>query len=838
MNFFKNIFEYKAPNKGDGTDEAAAHKTVNVPITFIEDEPTADAQQAAVVEQVTAPKSDSELSEYGKECLNELKETLAAQKIPTDEANLFVEEFISKISSESTNDLVDIALGNILSNSTKRSKELKVRKEAGLKDASRSEVKLQVLEDEKESGVFLENGLYKKQRNAFCEAFDDVVIDPLVTETHEESNLKLVKDEFKRIINVLRKENKLIAKSLETKDVWSALVERIAKEAQLEHEAMALLNVLLAKVARAAASSSAMEQVDGVAELPTKVVEKTIDVEAAENIAVPAIGAMEKIGKLDSKIVLLKNFYAKWEKIIKEFKQTPTEKLKPESYYKNRMKVAVEGLNDAEQKVLEAETLKMQEKIAQVWKLKNLELENERKVSLFEYRVGGMGRSLEIWKTRIIQLDPEKNDDIKSASFYVNKVTDVKKDGISGEQLELLNKEIEKVKSEITEIWKNKKGEFESFKKKNEAQKKPAKIERGENSLERVVDHIERTKEAKIAKIEKGEKDVELLMVTDINVVNISEEDKKEIAQQVDTANSELIKAKKEYLEVQREIQEKKEREIELENDVWIKELSMAIEKLKKMTMTMEEADEKYAQSQHMEGCDVDYSKELTTFLHAHEHDSVDQFTAKEKERFANALLAAKEINDENNPIEVVIINGHTYKFKKEAPTKENVKAEIVNPVDVSEIVEPGIVAEEISLDGEKDRDDEKKVVTTEKMQKKIAAKKKVIIKEIVRTKEEKSAKIEAKEFKLPHVWDSLREHPENFEMILDIIKRRYKILADLMNSDERTKDADKEEMEEMIKEGMGYMIESVVMHHGICSENDKEEMADLKENFFNVLKG
>lgn len=99
------------------------------------------------------PKQAEEpnLNEQGKEALQDLKLTLEAQKIPDDERQAYIDRFIPKIDGETDEDMIDMALGNILLDATKRAKELKSSSESSEKE-----------------GVCPKCGMPTKSSHSFC----------------------------------------------------------------------------------------------------------------------------------------------------------------------------------------------------------------------------------------------------------------------------------------------------------------------------------------------------------------------------------------------------------------------------------------------------------------------------------------------------------------------------------------------------------------------------------------------------------------------------------------------------------------------------------------------
>ncbi len=73
-------------------------------------------------------EKEPNLNEQGKEALKDLKLTLEAQRIPDEEKQTYIDRLISKIDGETDEDMIDMALGNILLGATKRAKELKSQK--------------------------------------------------------------------------------------------------------------------------------------------------------------------------------------------------------------------------------------------------------------------------------------------------------------------------------------------------------------------------------------------------------------------------------------------------------------------------------------------------------------------------------------------------------------------------------------------------------------------------------------------------------------------------------------------------------------------------------------
>jgi hypothetical protein len=505
MDFFKNIFEHKAPNRGDNIDEAAGAKTqasagetINIPVI--------DKNDPIVIEQVVAPKKETGLNDHGEKALSELRSSLETQGLTENERPFYIDKFIAEIDGELDPNKIDNAFNNIAWDAKKKAEALKVQGGATV-DKSAEDIAssdASKVEDKKTDEILLENGLYKRNRNEFCEAFDAAILNPLFTGIHEESDINSIKKEFSRVVRVLQKENKLVVQSAEKNDVWNAIAKRVLSEVELEGSALEALNALFLNVL-------ADQNVNVVAiELPVEVIEDTVVAQA--QVDTPEVPVEES----------------------------------PE-----------EAVSSAA----------AEEVIAPI-----VEISAEEK---------------------------RKENILKKKINYTNNTID--------------NAEKVRVK----------------------------KAQSGESVDEILIKHI-------------GIPD------------NLPEEENKKIVARIDSANIKIREAKNKHKTAQRELRRKNEQEQEKENDVWIKELKKAIEKLKKMTMTMEDADAKYDHSQYVDVRDGDFSKELSDFLHAHEHDSVDKFTDKEKERFENAVESAKKINDQNNPIEVVIINGHTYKFKKE----------------------------------------------------------------------------------------------------------------------------------------------------------------------------
>lgn len=189
-------------------------------------------------------------------------------------------------------------------------------------------------------------------------------------------------------------------------------------------------------------------------------------------------------------------------------------------------------------------------------------------------------------------------------------------------------------------------------------EKKKITVNRGENSLERVTDYIDRIKNARIEKIKNSEKGVGLIKIADVKTVGLLDDEKKKLIAHMDRANSEIMKA-------QAQVESAKRNESN-EAASWVGEFEVAIGKIKRMTM--DEFNERYDPRQIMESFNGDYAQKLGDFLHLHNHSSVDAFSENEKMQFEVAMKSVKSINDENSSIEVFIINGNTYKISKTVP--------------------------------------------------------------------------------------------------------------------------------------------------------------------------
>lgn len=71
------------------------------------------------------PEFGPQLSKQGQEALNDLNLTLEAKNIPEEERQGYVDKLVSKIAGVDDEDMIDLALGNILLEVTKKAKERK-----------------------------------------------------------------------------------------------------------------------------------------------------------------------------------------------------------------------------------------------------------------------------------------------------------------------------------------------------------------------------------------------------------------------------------------------------------------------------------------------------------------------------------------------------------------------------------------------------------------------------------------------------------------------------------------------------------------------------------------
>lgn len=146
----------------------------------------------------------------------------------------------------------------------------------------------------------------------------------------------------------------------------------------------------------------------------------------------------------------------------------------------------------------------------------------------------------------------------------------------------------------------------------------------------------------------------------------------------------EIWKAKKSEFTKAEKIGKKETERVEShEVAPWVGEFEKAISKIK--TMTMDEAVEKYEVSQNLDAAAGDYAKVLNGFLQAHEHDSHDKFADIEGISFENAKKAVVKVNAADCDFDLVVINGNTYKFKKEKALISAVDAAVENDGDNQE---------------------------------------------------------------------------------------------------------------------------------------------------------
>ncbi len=104
----------------------------------------------------------------------------------------------------------------------------------------------------------------------------------------------------------------------------------------------------------------------------------------------------------------------------------------------------------------------------------------------------------------------------------------------------------------------------------------------------------------------------------------------------------------------------------------------------------------------------------------------------------------------------------------------------------------------------------------------------------IVETKEEESGIIKSEELESLHAWDSLRENPEKFELIIGELRRIYSEVVKLMLINEEVKKADDNKKESILRGTMDMGVEIIIEKYHLT--NDESEITNLKNHFFNEV--
>ena len=418
-------------------------------------------------------------------------------------------------------------------------------------------IPVQILDKEPKE-IILENSLYKKQRDAFAEAFENVAM----TAVQDDVERSMITAAFKRSLNVLRKENKLVVPSEEVEEIWKIIAERISQEANLEGESQELLNVLMRRV---------LADVDSAAEEEKRVDNSELDKKLLDVIA-EGEGFYETYGeKLDEKL---------------------------------------EGMRSEDDIAVAKEFAKKAGDILDNWNTLFACYEDEGK------------------RTDKLLLD-----------------------------LQALRNSAETVMAEIA-----------SWRVAWEIKQEKTKNNRGENSLERVIDWVEMTKNARIEKVRKGEKTGEI-NIKEINVNGLINEEKEQLKDYIKKASEEISLAKQaaSNADVAAQKLDKKNssvKTIEQEEKIFETKWKSAKKGFEHAIGLIEDAESKDDIKDGEEKYPFDMKQSMREFV---QNPPKDLFSEDDHEKWDGIMGIMRLINNESYPKKLVVFEGKTYAVSKVA---------------------------------------------------------------------------------------------------------------------------------------------------------------------------
>lgn len=531
-------------------------------------------------------------------------------------------------------------------------------------------INVQVL-DEQPTGHVLSGAECRQQSTDFLEAFEGVAM----TAVQDDVERKILTTELKKVLELMRRNKReLSAQGSKAKDAWIAIAERVLQEVELNTESKELLEVLLERVLDDAPDTAMQTQENKEetidSELENKLLEATAEgedfylaYEERVNEKLKGMRTDEDVKKAGEFVKKVEGVLGDWSTLIACYEDDGERSDKLLTDMCELRKIAesiMEELTAWKDAWEVAQNKKRNENV----KVVNNIFKGQLKAALgteFDERYVPKGMHPNLFLENLAETIKTKGG--LGAEIF-QEISVAKEQG--GYYGAVKKERLDELKLEIVDLLEGVRAS------KNEMKKEG----RGQNTLERGIDYIERTKNARIEKIGKGEK-VGAIGAREINVEGLAEQDVAQIAAGIKGANDQILAAKREVVPVIESAEVAK----------WVGEFGKALGRIKQLTL--EEADEMYDPAQVVESFKGDYAQRLSSFLHSHEHDSVDAFSEEEKIQFEWAKEAVKNINDENSPLEVVIINGNTYKMKKTALTPaeqetkktDNPKVEKKNPL-------------------------------------------------------------------------------------------------------------------------------------------------------------
>ncbi|MEI7890734.1 MAG: hypothetical protein WCI36_02085 [bacterium] len=223
-------------------------------------------------------------------------------------------------------------------------------------------------------------------------------------------------------------------------------------------------------------------------------------------------------------------------------------------------------------------------------------------------------------------------------------------------------------------------------------------IEKKENSqmFEKSIERVDKIKSYRIARVQRGEKGIELIKevhLSDVKLEELSAEEKEKLTSHLDRANSEIKKAQVELAkskEVEKSATDTVELPIEkpvefaeilnLENDenidsVIVKNFRDAASKIEKSKLSKEKFEKKFKTKLMIEVEGGDFAERLIKCADIIEHYHEDVVSPEEHKYFWNGFSdyknAVDRINDESYSKKMVVVEGRTYIVNREAKNEE-----------------------------------------------------------------------------------------------------------------------------------------------------------------------
>ena len=533
----------------------------------------------------------------------------------------------------------------------------------------------------------LKRSQLKSELAAFRESFDDITLSAIP----EDNERAFIQGEIKKFFNSILKEGTLIAKSEEKKDVWQAIVDRVFQEIGPDEQLRNSLNVFLVSV------------MSGIDRAP--VVESTLEI-IKDDLGSEKIADVPIIEKGEKSVEEDKSTYTVIDAPVEVKVAAPSiiSKAVREKMINKRGENSAERVFEWIEKaqINRVTRARRGEKMIPILKIEEITLDNMSQEEKDRVKQRVVEINLEINKaTKEFEKEERLKKERTAKKAQVKNVTKIEvKEELPVEVVTLPVAEIENVekpkvtvqsKAEVLKLQEEKEDSNAVASEVLSVLEKESEKDAWVTELEKATENIQQLAlEEKISpELENVEKP-KVTVQSKAEVLKLQEEkeDSNAVASEVlsvlekesekDAWVTELEKATEniQQLELEEKISPELENRIEkeIEKESWVVEIESAIEKIKEMALN--EAREKYCDEQVVEGFAGNYADYLQNFLHMHEHGSVDSFTQKEKDLLVTAIGNAMIINEEKSNLELIVVNGNTWKMLKTPSVQKSVEEE------------------------------------------------------------------------------------------------------------------------------------------------------------------